>query len=59
MKPVFERAAQLLGDGLADSSLALLAVALDFACWRVLAQVHAPEGAASLMTKAILGLGEP
>ena len=59
MKPVFERAAQLLGDGLADSSLALLFVALDFACWRVLAQVHAPEGAASLMTKAILGLGEP
>lgn len=58
MKPVFERAGQLLAEGLAERSVALLPVALDFACWRVLAQAHAPEAAASLMTKAIFGLGE-
>lgn len=56
MKPVFERAAELLGEALAERSLALLSVALDFACWRNLAQTQDPASAAALMTDAIVGM---
>jgi hypothetical protein len=56
MKPVFERAAELLGEALAERSLALLSVALDFACWRNLAQTHDPASAAALVTDAIIGV---
>ena len=59
MKPVFEKAAELLGEGLAELSRALLAVALDFACWRTLSHDRTPAAAAALMTDAVLGVSDP
>lgn len=56
MAPQFTRAAELMGEGLNAEARALLAVALQFACWRALNQSHAPEQAAELMAKAISGL---
>jgi AcrR family transcriptional regulator len=44
--PVLAAAARVLGEGLGPQARALLAVALDFACWRVLAGTHEPEAAA-------------
>ena len=57
MAPTFVEAAQVLGEGLDVRSQALLAVALDFACWRVLRATHGTEDAAVLMSEAICGLG--
>jgi AcrR family transcriptional regulator len=54
MLPTFSRALELLGEGLEQSSLALLGVALDFACWRVLSRSCDSAAAASLMSTAIL-----
>ena len=56
MAPAFVGAAEVLGEGLSDRALAMLGVALDFACWRVLAQRHDPEAAAELMAAAIAAL---
>ena len=54
MKPFFERASGLLGEALGDRSRALLAVALDFHCFRALAAP--PADAAALMADAVTGL---
>lgn len=56
MKPFFVEAATLLGEGLGARSRGLLAVALDFACWRALREANGGEDAAVLMCDAILGL---
>ena len=54
MAPTFAEAAAVLGEGLSERQRALLAVALDFACWRNLAL---PAGAAAaLMSDAVAGL---
>ena len=53
MTPVFREAAEVLGQGLKPRSCALVGLALDFACWRNLAQsMNSPE-AAELMSEAI------
>ena len=57
MMPTFVRAADALGEGLNARGRALLAVALDFGCWRVLSATHDPRGAAELMSAAVAGLG--
>jgi AcrR family transcriptional regulator len=56
MEPVFARAAELLGEGLPVRSRALLGVALDFACWRILSPTHTPETASALMADALFSL---
>ncbi len=56
MMPTFRRAFDLLGEGLGQSSRALLGVALDFACWRALGENRNPASAASLMAAAILAV---
>lgn len=58
-RPVFREAAQVLGKGLGERSRLLLGVALDFACWRTLAQTLTSDKAAALMTNAIVNLGRP
>ena len=57
MMPTFVEAMRVLGDGLGPRSLALLGVALDFACWRALAGTHDAETASDLMAEAICSLG--
>lgn len=57
MAPRFAQAAELMGEGLNPRARALLAVALEFACWRTLNRSHPPEQAAELMADAISGLG--
>jgi AcrR family transcriptional regulator len=57
MAPTFAAAHEVLGEGLAPQQRALLHVALDFACWRALAQSYAPGQAAALMAEAIVKLG--
>ena len=56
MKPAFERIAAILAEGLAERTLPLLGVALDFAAWRTLAQRLTPQAAAALMAEALAGL---
>lgn len=56
MKPLFERIAGSLAEGLDERQRALLGVALDFACYRILSADHAPEAAGRLMADAIAGL---
>jgi len=56
MAPSFTRAAEVLGEGLPGHARPLLAVALEFACWRVLARTHSPEAAGELMADAVAGL---
>ena len=58
MAPVFARAAELLGEGLEERSRALLGVALDFSCWQRLSDSHTPASAATLMSEAIVGVGQ-
>lgn len=53
MAPTLTRASQLLCEGLAQNSCALVGVALDFGCWRVLSRTHGPNDAARLMSAAI------
>ena len=55
-RPVFRKAAQVLGSDLGERSRLLLGVALDFACWRTLAQTLTSHEAAALMTNAIVSL---
>lgn len=57
MVPTLVEAAQVLGDGLEVRARALLGVALNFACWRVLKVTHGTKGAANLMSDAVCGLG--
>jgi AcrR family transcriptional regulator len=57
MKPIFDQAQEVLGEGLGEPALALLAVALDFHCWRQLSVRLAPAAAAALMSDAIAALG--
>ena len=56
--PTLTRAAQVLGEGLNQRARALLGVALDFACWRVLGETHGAQRAADLMSDAICGLAQ-
>ena len=56
MKPVFERAAELLRESVPDVRRALLNVALDFACWRILSQTHSPKTASEMMADALFSL---
>jgi AcrR family transcriptional regulator len=51
--PVLTRAGEVLGEGLDDRARALLAVALDFACWRVLGGAAGSAAAAALMSDAV------
>jgi AcrR family transcriptional regulator len=53
MGPVFHEAAEVLGEGLKTRSRALLGLALEFACWRSLAQSMTSSKAAGLMSEAI------
>jgi AcrR family transcriptional regulator len=55
MLPTFEAAGRLLGEGLSERGRALLAVALDFATWRVLDQQESKDPA-RLMSDAICDL---
>jgi AcrR family transcriptional regulator len=56
MLPIFAAAAARLGEGLDERARGLLAVALDFACWRILAETHDAEAAVGLMTDAVCAL---
>lgn len=56
MGPPLQRAASVLGEGLGKEARALLAVAMDFACWRTLASIE--RRPARLMSKAIVRLGQ-
>lgn len=51
--PMFQAAAEILGEELGRRAQTLLGVALDFACWRRLRQSCAAGEAASLMANAI------
>jgi AcrR family transcriptional regulator len=56
MGPVFAAAARILGEGLPPRSLPLLAVALDFGCWRALKATNDASSAAGLMSDAICAI---
>lgn len=56
MAPALARAAELVGEGLGERARALLAVALDFACWRALAAAAGPDPA-DLMSEALCAIG--
>ncbi len=58
MGPTFARAFDLLAEDLGARQQAVLRVALDFACWRRLAETHAAAPAAALMSEAVLGLSD-
>ncbi len=51
--PALAAAAQVLGEGLDGRGLTLLGLALDFACWRVLAGSNGASEPAELMAEAI------
>ena len=55
MMPTFVAAAEALGEGMDERARALLAVAMDFACWRVLGQTLDAAVAAELMSEAVAG----
>ena len=54
--PVLAAAGRALGEGLGERGRALLAVALDFACWRALAASGESGDPAGLMSEAVAGL---
>jgi AcrR family transcriptional regulator len=56
MAPAFAAAAKVLGEGLGPRARALLGVAVDFGCWRVLDETQTVEAAAGLMSEAVSGL---
>lgn len=56
MGPAFSRAFELLAVGLRENSRALLGVALDFSCWKIIGRSARPAAAAALMCKAILAV---
>jgi AcrR family transcriptional regulator len=53
LAPTFERAATVLGEGMEEESRALLAVALNFACWSALSDFTDVGNAAALMARAV------
>jgi AcrR family transcriptional regulator len=53
MMPIFQRAREVLGEGLCERALPLLDVALQFACWRALSATGDAKRAAMLMADAI------
>jgi AcrR family transcriptional regulator len=55
--PALARMTEILGEGLGEKGRAMLAVGMDFHCWRVLARDRPPGEAARLMAAAIAGLG--
>lgn len=55
MGPTFARAAELLGEGVPEKGRAMIRLALDFACWRVLRRDLGNTEAAALMADAIAG----
>ena len=59
MVPTLVEAAQVLGEGLDERAIALLGVALNFACWRVLNETHEVQRAADLMRDAVCSLAQP
>jgi AcrR family transcriptional regulator len=54
MEPTLSRAFELLAEGLGETPRALLSLAVDFACWRVLSRSRDGRAAAALMTEAVL-----
>ncbi len=54
MAPAFREAAEVLGEGLGESSRQLLGLALDFACWRILGASLGARKAAVLMSDAVV-----
>jgi AcrR family transcriptional regulator len=56
MAPVFRKASEVLGDGLQERALAVLGVALEFACWRNLSHSLSPDKAAALMSDAVVNV---
>jgi AcrR family transcriptional regulator len=56
ISPVFARAREIMAGDLPERSRALLAVALDFACWKRLSQTCSTPEAAALMSDAIAAL---
>ena len=57
MAPAFAAAAEVMSEDLSPESRALLELALDFSSWKVLSRTRRPTEAASLMSRAISGLG--
>ena len=53
MGPTFERASELLREGIHERSFPLLDVALNFNCWKVLSASADPQNAAGLMSRAV------
>ena len=53
MTPAFERAREVLGEGIGKQAMPLLDVALQFACWRTLSASCDAKRAAILMADAI------
>jgi AcrR family transcriptional regulator len=53
MVPALSRASELLAEGLSEASGALADLAVDFACWRVIARTRTPPDAAALMSAAL------
>ena len=54
--PTLAEAAGVLGEALDAGARSLLAVALDFACWRVLGETREADDAARLMSEAVCSL---
>lgn len=53
LKPYFDNACDVLGEGLEPRSRALLPIAIDFSCWRLLGGTQSVAEAAELMCVAI------
>jgi AcrR family transcriptional regulator len=54
--PVFAKAGAIMAEDLSDRAQTLLAVALDFSCWKRLSETCSVTEAAALMTDAIVAL---
>ena len=56
MRPTFDRAAELLGEGFDCRARSLVHLSLQFATWQALRQSHDPASAAALMADAVHGV---
>ena len=56
LAPVFREASEVLGETLHERSRALLGVALDFSCWRIVGQTRSASEAADLMSDAVVSV---
>jgi hypothetical protein len=54
--PTFAEAREIMAEDLSERSRALLAVALDLACWKRLSETCSVQEAAALMSNAIAAL---